>query len=211
MGFEVLNTKLYITIGIIYLLAMLLLWMQVKKRNRKRAIKRAEFISKIGYSIENGACITLKDAITIYLSHFELNQLSIINYEDLVLSIRKAIDSYSTRSSLLSNNAKQTISSAKALLSEAELELEKISKEAPFMETPSPERQMLEDIRSMTKDPSGLVMLKLYDLARSIRDRERLTNVASEQAATSLLYAKRGIWLTIVFGVVSVALTIWLS
>lgn len=211
MDFETLQISLVILTGVIYVAAMFLLWSRFKKRRLEREQKDAAFLTKFVRSIENGACSDVKDAETLYMAHYECGALPIIDYERLVLFIRKAVGGFSTHSGGLTNRGKQYLDMAKSLLVAAESKLEKMSREAPFSETPNPERQMLEDLRSMISDHSGRVTAKLHDLARAIRDRELQSNLSAEQAATSLLYAKRGIWLTIVIGIVSVGITIWFS
>jgi len=181
----------------------------ISRQQKEKKRKEAEFVKLLLDTFRNKTISTTTDLIAFYESYFRVVRSKVRMYSDIcffleqvqlgISSSKPDTPEYELISRL--DEIRQLINSVSELLKEEE-------KRVPFYGTPEQERGLLEDILELTAADRTLVNIKLTRLAELIEARQETINVLGEEKGQARKLAYWGLAGTVVFGIVSIVLTI---
>lgn len=179
----------------------------IRYRKKRREEKDNKFVELVIKAINKSSIETIEDIQDYYRAYFDQPNLSIIDHERMAQLLRKASLKIGTSEGVKnSDNAGQFI---RGMLSASQSVVQEEEKKVPFSGTPTPERGLLEDVLELTQNERPILRTKLDELAKAIRIRQETVDKLSEEKGESLKWAKRGLWGTVLFSAISIAITIW--
>ncbi|MFO0894509.1 MAG: hypothetical protein U0574_06080 [Phycisphaerales bacterium] len=186
------------------LLGGVALWRQQAAQERRRK----EFVAVILRAMTNGALSSLEDLHALARAHFGTRVQGLHALEDISQQLREAMLIISSSIGASSRDLGH-LPRLRELLTENDIRAKQELIRVPFFGTPSPERQLLEDILELTRSDREHVKAKLSDLATAIRVRQETIERLGAESHQSLKWAKWGLAGTVIFSVISIALVIW--
>jgi hypothetical protein len=163
-------------------------------------------------ALKNCTLNSLQDVDDFYFAFFNKLDGSSYDYDRIshfliklkleVSTIEKTIDD--------KNNRKTLLECVQKIIDENEELIKKKKKQVPFSGVPSQERSLLNDIMEISNASEKVILQeKLNELASAIKIRQETINQLSEEKGLSLKWAKRGLFGTVLFSLISIALTIF--
>lgn len=182
-----------------------------QKARHKAEQKKLEnkLIDDIVTTIKNETTSNLNDVGDLFLSILDRNKLLLEDRALILKALRKAKRNISIESG--SKLFKEYIAHTQNLILEAEKALEVEAKKVPFTGVDDPERGLLEDIHeaSLKSSKEDYIFTKLKDLASAINLRDKESQKYIDEQKESLKLSKRGLWVTVVFSLISIALAVY--
>lgn len=208
--------ELKLTLGFLILLAAggpLLAYLIDKKIRKSRDLKiqhlTQELKSSILNAIKNDALNNLKDVEDYYASVFANSLILDDEHYPTLSALLDAKLQLATADYVITERAAWITKLDELISTLNEKHAEKIRK-APFSGIPDPERGLLEDLYEITNAKTdNFVFSKLEELASTITLRRKESEKYIDEKQESLKLAKRGLWATIVFSIVSILLAIY--
>lgn len=194
---------------IAYVVSFVLWWRAIQRRRRQKAQQEEAFITALLLAIENKAVESLAHVVDFHRGHFNTSPFSSADRQQLSALLRRAAVRVATRQTAASVALAETIEVLRRVLAANEETLKAEELRVPFSGTPSPERELLEDLLELTRGEKEQVRNKLNEIARAIAIRQDTVHRLGEEGRQSLRYAKLGLFGTLFFSLVSIALTIW--
>ncbi|SHF56741.1 hypothetical protein SAMN02745753_02208 [Marinomonas polaris DSM 16579] len=204
---------LFLILFLILLFIPILIQLHVlKKRKIKEKENTEEFFKKVSASISAKSINTLNDVLDIHESIFEDGLIGLKALNRIQLQLKKF------KTKLLSSNVgrlyqednKGAVAKVNSLLKDCQSQIDKELAKKPFEEVPEPERHHLEALDELTKTYSvSLIHKYLIDLAESIKLRDAESKKYIDEQKESLSLARKGLFSTVGFSVISIALAIY--
>lgn len=210
MSFEIFTVSVALTAYVAIVTALL-------NRLRRRKIesryeserKQKEFVETIKISLSNDAISELDDVHNLYLGHFDEDKINQWTHDEISLFLRKVIVEISKTAKISKNTRDTQINLLKSLIAESEDKSDKAAQTIPFSRAPNPERGLLTDMLELTEKENEFVRTKLKELSHAITVRQETMSQLSEEKGKSLKWAKWGVFGTVFFSAVSIALTVF--
>ena len=186
---------------------------RIRHKRAAREIKEkknnGEFEKTLISSIQNKAIDSINDVNNIYMAQFRLHQLSAHYHSEITFHLRNALSTISSERNLTdqTRNARREI--VNKLIDDSNELYKKENQKVPFTDAPSPERGLLTDVLELSDKGNDLILSKLTELSNSIVVRQETISRLSDEKGTSLKWAKWGVFGTVLFSGVSIALTIY--
>src|SRR5713226_6218194 len=164
-----LSPIIWITLSIAgYAVVLLTTWLYLKARRRQRLERDSTFITTLRNGVLNGSIRALKDVEAFYSAFYDSPQLAFRDSEAIALALRKLLMTPSHPSTPESTNTiEHLLPTARDLISEHDRAMQEARKELPFAGTPSPERELLQDIVALSGHDQGLIETKLTELGKA--------------------------------------------
>jgi|GEM_PF-5879373 len=206
----------YVTYGIaliVYVAVITGLLNRVRQRKADREVEEKknndEFQRSLLNSITNQAIESVHDVNNIYMAQFKLHQLSAHGQSEITLHLRQALSSISSDGRIRDETRNKRRTLVNQLIFESNEIYKKENQKVPFTDAPSPERGLLTDVLELSDKGNNLILTKLTELSNSIVVRQETIDRLSDERGTSLKWAKWGVFGTVLFSGVSIALTIY--
>jgi hypothetical protein len=179
-------------------------------QRRRRRERQAALVVALLNGVQNGTVESLKDAESFYNAFFDRSQPGFRGFEELGLALRKVQVAASSQGPTESKpKFDRVLSTVRGLLDEHDRQMHEYLKELPFAGTPSPERELLQDIAALVGTGHDLLEAKLGELAKAVRIRQETLERLSDEKGRSLVWARWGVIGTVAFSAVSITLAIW--
>jgi len=200
-----------IIIACAYAFLMAVVWLFIKLRRKRRLEHQQRFVDHLVKAIKNDTVTSVDDITNFYRAHFDEPDMDMNNYEKLLQCMRKTLMQLAGTTKSEVKNISTKMDSLRKWTSDAQLSLAKEKKRIPFAGTPTPERQLLEDILALTSNDKEIVESKLSELAKAIRIRRETADELTQDNKRALLWARIGVIGTVIFSLISIFLTIRLA
>jgi hypothetical protein len=198
-------------VEILSFIVIIYMFRQFFKEKKDRELLQAAFVELLLRAFSNNAIPGIDDIVSLYHAHFGTSGASVDIYrhiysflERVQLRISSAhpgdIDVYKLRDRL--PELRQLMNSGLVILKTEE-------KKVPFYGIHNPERELLEDILELTAADRNIVGVKLTRLAELVRARQDTIETLGEEKGKATKLGYLGLAGTIIFGILSVGLTIW--
>jgi len=186
---------------------------RIRQRRAEREVEEKknndEFQKSLLSSITNQAIESISDVNNIYMAHFKLHQLSAHGQSEITLHLRQALASISSEGRISDETRRKRRTLVNQLICESNELYKRENQKVPFTDAPSPERGLLADVLELSDKENDLILSKLTELSNSIVVRQETIDRLSDEKGTSLKWAKWGVFGTVLFSAVSIALTIY--
>ena len=193
-----------------YLAGLGLFWWYWRRMKRARHERDSTFVTTLQNGVINGTICTLDDVNVFYAAYFDAPQLSYRDAERLGLFLRKLLLGPSLPSHVSSTAPlERLVPVVRELIAAHDSAMEDVRKELPFSGTPSPERELLQDISALATGERSRLDSKLTELAKAVRIRQEMIERISDERGRSLRWAKWGAIGTVLFSLVSIILGAW--
>lgn len=184
------------------------------KREKKRYVERdklkARLVSDATRVISNRSASSLADIDDLYLSNFDTTRVLLGGRQVILSALRTVKRNISVELNLNSNFSSQTIKLTNDLIEEAEKIFYQESNKAPFAGVEDPERGFLEDIYEASEAKENEYLLsKLKELASALILRNKESKKYIDKQQESLRLSRHGLWATVGFSILSIALAIY--
>lgn len=181
-----------------------------RRQQAERMARRESFVEAILRCLERDTLSSINDLHDLFRAHFTKSNLNYGDFEGLSQLVRSAIKKVATGENMSrQKNLSKGLPQLRTLLAANEDCLRQEQVRIPFSGTPSPERQLLEDILELTTSDKELIRFKLNELAKAIRVRQETIDRLGTESHQSLVWAKWGLAGTVVFSLISIALAVW--
>lgn len=145
----------------------------LRSRRHRRLERDSTFVKTLRNGVLNGSIRTLKDVEAFYSAFYDSPQLVFRDSEAVALSLRKVLMSPSHPGTPESaTTIERLLPTVRDLISEHDRAMQEVRKELPFAGTPSPERELLQDIAALADGDHGLIDTKLAELGKAVRIRQ---------------------------------------
>jgi hypothetical protein len=192
-----------------YGLGMWLWWRSVVRRRERYRQQEVAFVPILLGAARNGAALALADVIDLYRAHFEEDNPGAIHSHLSKLLRRAELAIAAQGIHVVAADLKEALPLLRKFLSENEVLVREEEVRIPFSGTPSPERQLLQDVLELTAGDRDIVRSKLTEIAHAVTVRQDTIQRLGEEGRQSLRWAKLGLVGTVVFSMISIALGIW--
>jgi hypothetical protein len=189
-----LGTIVYIAVGL-----LLISWWRHRLEARRQAAKQAEdrVQNALVEGILKNLICTVEDAEDVYVAEWGAEYFLFSRASGLDQALRKA------KVALISsggnaNDLTKAITTLNRLLQDSKQATSAKQRKSPLANVPSPERELLEDLRQQVSDPnSDYVADKLEKLGGAIRERRRVVDKISGDLATQSIYTRISLGVTL--------------
>jgi hypothetical protein len=211
-----LELKLWVSLLIAIIVAIpILIAILEQNVNAKRKLEQERLesllVSDITRTLKNASTSALEDVDDLYLSIWSQNKIGLDGRSTILSALRKAKRGIALEANAGSEKYKGYLEQCNKLLLSAEKAFEVESKKAPFAGVDDPERGLLQDILEASSGASKEIYIfsKLEDLAGAINLRDRESKKYIDEQKESLKLSRRGLWATVVFSLLSIALAVY--
>jgi hypothetical protein len=188
--------------------AGVLLYLRYARRRRRE--RDATFGSTLRNGVLNGSIRTMHDVEAFYSAFYDSPQLQIRDQEVIGLALRRVLMTPSHPGTPDSKeHIDRLLPTVRDLIAEHDKQMQEVRRELPFAGTPSPERELLQDVVALAGGDHALIDSKLGELGKAVRIRQETIDRLSDEKGQSLRWAKWGTIGTVVFSLASILLAIW--
>ncbi|BBB27350.1 hypothetical protein [Amphritea japonica] len=209
------NTETYL-IGIVgAFLVMIPIAIQVYVIRKRKIIEEErtkKFFASLSSAISKNNASDLKDVLDIHESIFEDFLTGLSALERIRLQLLKLKTKLSTElvGRLQISDNEKALDKVNELLEKCQLEIGEMLKKKPFQGVSEPERHHLEVIYDLAEsNAKELIHKSLLELSSAIKLRDEESKKYIDEQKESLSLAKKGLFATVGFSVISIALAIY--
>jgi hypothetical protein len=185
------------------------IWLSVKQ-TRERRQKEEGFAVILRKAFENKSITTVNDLVALHDAHFHDQVSPVLMYRQIQRSLETVQLQIAT--SPVQGTGHRLIPALGELRELTELVTKSLASEekrVPFYGAPEPERGLLEDILELTNSDRDIVGGKLTRLAELIAARSETIKTLGEEKGKAKQLAFLGLAGTVLFGILSIAVTLW--
>ena len=210
------KAQLFVIMILVLGVPIYLIYLEYKSKEKQKAEQKEfedKLVSDIQITVKNNTTLQLSDVETLYLSIWSADLISLNSLQTIIRALRKSKRNIAVDAHPDSDKSKSYLVRINQLITETEQSILTESKKAPFVGVSDPERGLLEDVHeaAIGAEKEDYIFGKLQDLATSLNLRDSESKKYIDEQKESLKSSKRGLWATVVFSLVSIALTFYLS
>ncbi len=184
----------------------------IRKRKIIEEERTKKFFASLSSAISKNNASDLKDVLDIHESIFEDFLTGLSALERIRLQLLKLKTKLSTElvGRLQISDNEKALDKVNELLEKCQLEIGEMLKKKPFQGVSEPERHHLEVIYDLAEsNAKELIHKSLLELSSAIKLRDEESKKYIDEQKESLSLAKKGLFATVGFSVISIALAIY--
>ena len=186
---------------------------QIKKRKEEQNKLEERLTNDIETTVKNGTTLQFSDLESLYLSIWDSDNILLDELKVILKALRHSKRNIAVKAEADTEKCKSYLVRINKLIKDTQNSLEVESKNAPFVGVSDPERGYLEDMHESVigTEKEDYTFAKLKDLASSINLRESESQKYIDEQQKSLKLSKIGLWSTVIFSLISISLSFYLS
>jgi hypothetical protein len=168
------------------------------------------FVALLVTAFENKAVSTVDDVVALHDAHFHDDASPVLAYQQMQRSLQAVqLQVATSHVQGVGHKLIPVLGELRELTDLVSKRVASEKKRVPFFGTPEPERGLLEDILELTKSDREIVGGKLTRLAELIAARSEVVKTLGDEKGKAKRLAYLGLAGTVVFGILSIAVTWW--
>lgn len=193
-----------------YAIGVWLGWRSIVRRRERYRQREAAFVQLLLGAVRNGTAASLPNVVDLYRAHFHDERPGGPIHAHLSELLRRAELVIAAEGKyVIAADVKENLPLLRRVLAENEELARQEEVRIPFSGTPSPERELLQDVLELTASDRDIVRAKLTEIAHAVTARHDTIHRLGEEGRQSLRWAKLGLAGTVAFSIISITLGIW--